>query len=299
MTQKAPQIDPPNTTAAALVQIARDATPQTLLPMDLVQRAFDAGNLELVERAMALQERWEKSQARKAFEEAMAEVRNELPVITKNRTVDFTSQRGRTNYDYEDLAGIARQIDPILAKHGLSYRFRTKSEGTMLTVTCIISHRDGYSEENSLQSPFDASGNKNPIQAVGSAQTYLQRYTLKAALGLAASKDDDAQAVRENPITTTVTDVIGDPIEYDEQGNPVDNIPRGEAGIERMSKAMARPEYAKLLSDLRNVKDLDHLFLWGTDNANRVESLPLDWQEMLRGEFRDKMISLGWKPRDE
>ena len=32
---------------------------------------------------------------------------------------------------------------------------------------------------------------RTAIQALGSTQTYLQRYTLKAALGLSASKDDD------------------------------------------------------------------------------------------------------------
>ena len=163
-----------------------------VVPMTLVQRAFDAGNLELVERALVLQERWEAAQARKAFDAAMAAVRGELPAIVKNRSVNFG--QGKTSYRHEDLAGIASQIDPILAKHGLTYRFRTEANGPALKVTCIISHRDGYSEENSLSAPNDTSGSKNSIQAVGSTQTYLQRYTLKAALGLAASNDDDGQS---------------------------------------------------------------------------------------------------------
>jgi hypothetical protein len=70
-------------------------------------------------------------------------------------------------------------------------------------VTCIIAHSAGYSEENSLSAPFDPSGNKNPLQAIGSAQTYLQRYTLKAALGLAAAKDDDAHSVQSNTADET------------------------------------------------------------------------------------------------
>jgi hypothetical protein len=167
---------------------------KTPVPMDLVQRAFEAGNLELVARAMELQERWEAAQARKAFDAAMAAVRAKLPIIIKNRAVDYTSAKGRTNYQYEDLAGIASQIDGVLAEQGLSYRFRTTVGPNTLTVTCVISHAQGYSEENSLSGPHDASGNKNDIQAIGSAQTYLQRYTLKAALGLAAGKDTDANA---------------------------------------------------------------------------------------------------------
>ena len=62
-----------------------------------------------------------------------------------------------------------------------------------MKVTCRITHRDGHYEETSLFGPVDGSGNKNPIQAIGSAVTYLQRYTLKAAVGIAASQDDDAQ----------------------------------------------------------------------------------------------------------
>jgi hypothetical protein len=49
----------------------------------------------------------------------------------------------------------------------------------------------GHSEENTLMAGKDDSGNKNGIQAIGSTVTYLQRYTLKAALGLAAGADDD------------------------------------------------------------------------------------------------------------
>jgi hypothetical protein len=126
-------------------------------------------------------------------------VRAKLPVILKNRAVDYTSQKGRTNYRYEDLAGIAAQIDPMIAEEGLFYRWRTIDDGKRLTVVCTISHRDGYSEENSLSCAHDMSGNKNDIQAVGAAQTYLQRYTLKASLGLAASNEDDDGRARGAP----------------------------------------------------------------------------------------------------
>lgn len=165
-----------------------------LTPMDMLNMAVSSGaSIETLTKLMDLQERWEGNQARKAFDEAMAGAKSEIPVILKNRKVDFTSQKGRTNYRHEDLAEIARTVDPILAKYGLSYRFRTHTEVGSVTVTCIVSHRDGYSEENSLSAGHDQSGNKNNIQAVGSTITYLQRYTLKASLGIAASDDNDAK----------------------------------------------------------------------------------------------------------
>jgi len=175
------------------INIIPPAETTALTPMDMLNRAVSQGaSIEVLEKLMTLQERWEANQARKSFDEAMAAAKAEIPVIAKNRTVDFTSTKGRTHYKHEDLAEIARTVTPILAKHGLSYRYRTSSApNEPVTVTCIVSHRGGHAEENILAAGRDESGNKNSIQAIGSTITYLQRMTLKAALGLAASDDDD------------------------------------------------------------------------------------------------------------
>lgn len=170
-----------------------------IVPMDLVQRAITNGaSIDVLEKLMGLQERWDAGQKHKAFDAAMAAAKAEIPVINKSRSVNFTTNRGRTAYRYEDFADIADAVAPILAKHGLSYRFRTDSSPDLIAVTCIIAHRDGHSEQTTLSGPRDDSGNKNSMQAIGSAVTYLQRYTLKAALGLAASVDDDAQSAGGN-----------------------------------------------------------------------------------------------------
>jgi hypothetical protein len=164
--------------------------------MDLVQRAVTSGaDVVVLEKLMGLQERYEHNKARKAFDAAISAFKLDAPQIIKDQLVDFTTNRGRTRYKHADLAAIAAAIDKPLAKVGLSYRWRTLSTSpTEVTVICIVSHRDGYSEENSLSSGPEASGNKNNIQALGSACTYLERYTLMAALGLTASEDDDGQA---------------------------------------------------------------------------------------------------------
>lgn len=176
-----------------------------ITPMEMLSRAVESGaDLDMIEKLMNLQERYEKNQARKAFDNAMAAAKAEIPTITKNREVDFTSQKGRTNYRYEDLGEIARVVSPILANHGLSYRYRTTSAlNEPVTVTCIVSHRDGHFEENTLCAGRDDTGGKNAIQQVGSTLTYLQRMTLKGALGLAVSNDDDGKASGE---AVTVSD---------------------------------------------------------------------------------------------
>lgn len=151
-------------------------------------------DLDKLERMLAMKERVEGQNAKVSFSRALSEARASIPPIVKDATVDFKSAKGHTHYKHETLAGIAKVIDPILSQHGLSYRFRTDQGQGGVRVTCIIQHADGHSEETSLSGAPDGSGSKNSFQAVGSAVTYLQRYTLKAALGLSAEVDDDGRS---------------------------------------------------------------------------------------------------------
>lgn len=191
------------TKEARMTEVSRivQSQPSTVVtPLGMIDRAIAQGaTIETLERLMALQERWEASEARKEFDEAISAAKAEIKPIIKNRKVDFTTAKGRTNYDYEDLASISEAVDPILARYGLSYRFRASQEQTRVTVTCIMSHRRGHREETALSSFEDQSGNKNQTQGIGSAATYLQRYTLKLALGLAATKDTDGRIADDEP----------------------------------------------------------------------------------------------------
>ena len=166
--------------------------PSVMTPMDMLNRAVSQGaNIDVLEKLMGLQERWEANQARKAFDAAVADAKADLPVIIKNAT-------GHNSKKYADFAAIAAAIDPVISKYGLSYRFRTV-QTERIAVTCILSHKSGHSEETTLCGPPDATGNKNAIQAIGSTLTYLQRYSLVQALGLAASNDDDANLIDKGP----------------------------------------------------------------------------------------------------
>lgn len=184
----------PGRPAGQLVALAPAGTDLTMLQM--LDRAVQIGaGVDVLERLIALQERREASVARAEFDEAISAAKAEIPVIAKNRLVDFTGKSGvHTRYRHEDFAEVARTVDPVLGRHGLSYRFQTENDTKSVKVTCVLSHRAGYSERTSLTADHDVSGNKNSIQAIGSTVTYLQRMTLKAALGLAASDDDDGKA---------------------------------------------------------------------------------------------------------
>lgn len=141
---------------------------------------------ERIERFIVLKERIDAAAAKKAFDAAVAQAKATIPPAEKNST-------GHNDKRYADFYAYAKVVDPIISALGLSYRFRT-AQSDRITVTCVLTHEGGHSEENSLSGPPDASGSKNAIQAIGSTLTYLQRYTLVQALGLAASNDDDGQS---------------------------------------------------------------------------------------------------------
>src|SRR6478736_6275171 len=134
MTKTATQIELPTVSPrepaaepASLPAIPGSAA-VVITPMALIDKALASGlDTDTLDKLFSLQERWEKNEGRKAFDQAMADAKAEIPVINKNREVDFTSQKGRTHYKYEDLGEIARVVSPILAKYGLSYRFRATS----------------------------------------------------------------------------------------------------------------------------------------------------------------------------
>lgn len=174
--------------------IPHAAASAVLTPLAMIDKAITSGaSVETLERLMALQERYEANEAKKAFDAAIGAAKAQIPPILKNKGADFESKRTgtTTSYRYETLPALAKVLEPILHANGLSYRYSSHVDANQISVTCIISHIAGHKEETALQCAPDSTGNKNAVQAIGSAVTYLQRYTLKLALGISASDDDD------------------------------------------------------------------------------------------------------------
>lgn len=166
---------------------------QTTHPSNLVALAVQQGaELEKIEKLMALQERWEANEARKAYVTAMNAFKENPPKLFKDRHVSYDTAKGKTEYDHASLGNVAATISAAMAEHGLCHQWKTEQlDGGLIRVTCIITHAMGHSESNFLQASADQSGGKNNIQAVGSTVSYLQRYTLLSAVGLATQDMDD------------------------------------------------------------------------------------------------------------
>lgn len=165
-------------------------TPGKLVALALERQASP----ETLSKLLDLQERWEAGEARKKYVMAMTAFKQDAPaVLKKTDRVDFSTAKGRTAYNYANLGSIVQEITAVMGKHDLSASWSTAQNGNDVTVTCHITHAAGHRESVTLTGPVDDSGNKNRIQAVGSTVTYLERYTLLAALGLATGEDDDGR----------------------------------------------------------------------------------------------------------
>ncbi len=190
-------------TALELIDNEKPAQPlaavapiQPASPAYLLQVAVERGApLEYVEKLMGLMERWETNEARKAYNEAFAAFKAEAVVIIKNRDVTAGPLSGKK---YAELFAVVNAATPALSRHGLSASWKlTKDDKDWIEVTCTLKHIGGYSESVSMGGPPDSGGAKNKIQERASTVTYLERYTLKAILGLSEQEDDNDGGQRQ------------------------------------------------------------------------------------------------------
>src|ERR1700733_14323986 len=145
-----------------------------------------AGLMELAERA-------EQRQAEKSFIAALNRLMPRLPRIVKRGRIDFesktTGKRQVTPFaKYEDVDKVIR---PLLTDEGFSLGFGTQTYDKGLMITCTLAHQDGHSRTESMPLPFDTSGSKNALQAVGSTLSYGKRYLVCAMLNIVTVDEDD------------------------------------------------------------------------------------------------------------
>ena len=158
----------------------------TITPMSMLAIAVEQGaDLDKLSKLMDLQERWEANEARKAFVRAMSKFKADPPKIVKDKQVAY----GQTKYKHAELDQVASVIGVALALVGISHRW-TLDQSNGISVCCILTHDLGHSESVTMTAPSDTSGQKNPIQAIASTISYLERYTLLASTGLATGEDD-------------------------------------------------------------------------------------------------------------
>jgi hypothetical protein len=187
-------------------QLAASTGPSPAAMIEYVMQK--GGTIEQLEKFWALHREMEADAARKAFADDMARFKAVPLSIVKDKTVKYKTDKGVTEYTHATIGNVCKVIVASLAEFGFSHRWTSTQEGGQLVVTCVITHRLGHSQSNTLQAAPDSSGGKNGIQSIGSTNTYLQRYTLLAATGVATEdqEDDDGRGAGVNPVDVELAD---------------------------------------------------------------------------------------------
>ncbi|WP_083942820.1 ERF family protein [Sphingomonas soli] len=159
--------------------------------LDVIARAARDPNVDIdkMERLIAMQERVQDRSARASYFAALSVMQPGLPVVSERGGIK--DRNGNVQSTYALWEDVNEAIRPILAEHGFALTFRVRRADAEISVTGVLSHRDGHFEETELTLPTDASGSKNAVQAVGSSTSYGKRYTAFALLNITTTGEDD------------------------------------------------------------------------------------------------------------
>lgn len=167
------------------LQMHNDVAPM----LAMIERAARDPNVDVgkMEKLWAMKEHADAIHAKQAYDAAMAELQTELPDIPERGKAVVN---GQVRYTFALWEDINAAIKPILSKYGFALTFRIQP-GDHISVTGVLSHKDGHREETSISLPADTSGSKNAVQAVASSTSYGKRYTAGALLNLTSHDEDD------------------------------------------------------------------------------------------------------------
>lgn len=222
-------VEPSNRKTQEIIA-AETAAEAAMSPVQAALQALRQGvTTEQLGGILALQERWEANQARKAFVAAMAEFKRDPPAIVKDKHVKFQTSKGVTEYDHATLFAVCAAAIDGLARVDITHRWHTEQRDGMIHVTCTLTHILGHTESMTLFGPPDDTGGKNTIQQISSTVSYLQRYTLLGVTGLATKdQDDDGRAAGKQAATEPPPDGY--------ENWKADMTAVADEGIERLEK---------------------------------------------------------------
>lgn len=124
-----------------------------------------------------------KSESIKELATALSAAQLEIENATKNAANPHFRSK------YADLAEVLNTVRPVFAKHGLGIlQFPSYENGTA-SVETMLTHSSG----EFISGVSSCHVTKDDAQGVGSATTYLRRYSLAAVAGI-AQEDDDAES---------------------------------------------------------------------------------------------------------
>jgi hypothetical protein len=168
---------------------------------------------------------------------ALAKAQGEIQNVVKD------AKNPHYKSDYATLDAITDTVRPIFSKHGLSVVQMPAFADGVVTVETILLHTSGQWIGGLPAAPLA----KADAQGVGSATTYLRRYSL-AGLAAIAQTDDDGNAASQAP---KQTEVMRRPAGYDDWWT--DMLATADEGVAALRDAWrASKEEYRAFTDRQN-----------------------------------------------
>jgi ERF superfamily len=170
--------------------------PNANLSTAIVERVRAGVAIDELRELYKFQREIEADANKAAFAADFAAMQAELPEIPERGSIDIGRGKPQRYALWEDVNA---RIKPVLAKHGFALDFGTAQEANVMIVTAYLTHHLGHTKQTTLRLPFDATGSKNAVQAIGSSVSYGKRYTAGALLNLTSrGEDDDGKSAAGN-----------------------------------------------------------------------------------------------------
>lgn len=157
-----------------------------------LEKGVTPENVSVMERLLAMQERYDAKQAEREFAAAFVEVQANMPRIEASKPVP--DKFGNVKYVFAPFEDIMRAVKPLLLKHGFTIRFDTAVDGPRIKQTCKLMHKGGHTVENSFYARIGSGPpGSSEAQGDGAASTYAKRFALCNALNIVIEHDTDGR----------------------------------------------------------------------------------------------------------
>lgn len=183
--------------ASTAVAVHKPQQPKTFLEV-IKDAALDPKvDVTKMQALLDMQMQIERRKAKIEFENALADAKEQIPVVVKDK-------RGDRGITYASLEKVSKMLDPILRQNGLTitYGMADSPNPDIFRITAKVSHRGGHSEPYFADIPFSITGPKgSPImsktQGAGAAISFGRRYLKLMIFDITiAGEDTDGTATQ-------------------------------------------------------------------------------------------------------
>lgn len=218
------------------------------------------------------------------------------------QVMDFMEKYGVASDEIWEVHGSQwvvkhKALERVAAEQGIKFDRPAIIEhdtANKIAVVCVFA-KMGDREEWSFGEAAPAN-NKNAYVFSMAEKRGKDRCILKLlnTHGALYSEDeaDDFAKPRQNPHVTRAEDITDHQQEYDEHGQPIDNIPLARNPVAKMKVKDARPEFAALVAEMEECTSTVKLERWAKSAADTIAALSPEWQKILRGKYAERLGEL-------